>query len=404
MLRTFIRLSFYIWLCFIMICALILLTRLIGTDAALVNFWALDNGYANRYLLDMTSGNITTLEQQPLGSVQSANGLLLTTTRIRDFTSAYINDGQESRLLATYNITFSSASWSVDERTVYVLEVIGADTRLYHLDTHIGDIAFVSAYLNAGWRVHLAPDGQYAAVVSRGIGIDGLLVNLASGEAQRIGTSFSAVWSADSRYVAYIEVQVGRTQIPVKLHIWSTDDNQRWTYTSSELDNHTFYPTNNIPFDPVWSPDGEQIALSLLDENQQPGVYLLNPFTGDLQRVLTGWRNVRNWSPDGRYLLLYERLSPEAETITLYDLVEQTEVSLFTTDSIMSDTQVLWSSDGKYLALDYAASRVDRRLFRTFEVATGAEQFSYQLSLRDYFPVTLNAGGYREINWWSEDL
>ena len=70
----------------------------------------------------------------------------------------------------------------------------------------------------------------------------------------------------------------------------------------------------------------------------------------------------------------------------------------------MSDMQVMWSPDGKYLALDYAASRVDRRLFRTFEVATGAEQFSYQLSLRDYFPITLNAGGYRAISWWSQDL
>src|SRR5690606_34556569 len=117
-----------------------------------------------------------------------------------------------------------------------------------------------------------------------------------------------------------------------------------------------------------------------------------------------GWRNVRSWSPNGRYLLLHERLSPEAETITLYDLAENNEIPLFTTDSIMSDMQVMWSPDGKYLTLDYAASRVDARLFRTFEVETGTEQFSYHLSLRDYFPVTLNAGTYRKINWWSEDL
>jgi hypothetical protein len=64
----------------------------------------------------------------------------------------------------------------------------------------------------------------------------------------------------------------------------------------------------------------------------------------------------------------------------------------------------MWSPDGKYLTLDYSVSGVGRRLFRTFDAETGAEPFSYQLSLRDYFPVTLNAESYRKINWWSEDL
>lgn len=62
------------------------------------------------------------------------------------------------------------------------------------------------------------------------------------------------------------------------------------------------------PHSPQWSPDGERLALTLLDLND-PGfrsaIFTLELDSGDLDRV-TGWRlNAGNpdWSPDGRRIL-----------------------------------------------------------------------------------------------------
>lgn len=401
--------SLVLWGVAILFCLGFIFTGSMASEAEIANFWALDGAFANRYLLDMTSGNLALLEQHPLDSVASANGLILSLERSREETTIYLNDGNNEHLVGVYDIAPSSIIWGTDERsvyitnTVYITEVIGADTSLYHLDTLTGELSLIEQYVGAGWRVYPSPDEQYAILRASGIGVDGLVIHLATGASHRIGTSFNFVWSPDSRYIAYLQVDVLRNRQLPELHIVAADNSAEWVYTTTALE-HRFYPTRGIPFVPLWSPDGQQLALSLLDSNNQAGVYLLNPFTGELQKVLDGWRYIRTWSPDGRYLLLHERISEQEENISLFDLINNTETRLLTTVPILPDEQVMWSPDGKFLTLDYYISAEDIRIFRTFAVNTGQVQFTYRVSLRRYFPMTHSNGLYQQVDWWSQNL
>ncbi len=117
--------------------------------------------------------------------------------------------------------------------------------------------------------------------------------------------------------------------------------------------------TNSSDIDPVWSPDGREVAFARIS-NAQPGIYIVSALGGSERKVLAtrwkadspglAWGRI-DWSPDGRWLVFSDR-EHDSDPDSLYMLALDTlAVRRLTFPSFqMGDLSPRFSPDGKSVA------------------------------------------------------
>jgi Tol biopolymer transport system component len=164
-------------------------------------------------------------------------------------------------------------------------------------------------------------------------------------------TDFDPVWSPDGKQIAFITIpnlQDKKTQI----NLMNADGSQRKTIANLD----------DMAFSPVWSPDGKRIAFSSTDgqsASSEPPKFLLHIMNADgKNRKDVGEGILSAWSSDGKQLLLakFEKQGKVSQP-ALYTLdIESGNVKP------MSDAEAMmgvWSPDSKrivYTAVEPAGS------------------------------------------------
>ena len=112
-------------------------------------------------------------------------------------------------------------------------------------------------------------------------------------------------------------------------------------------------------YDPVWSPDGEQILFS---SNREKGVFDLYVMDADgtnVQKVFTNskYRRYPDWSPDGKRIV-YAQGDPRLAKLSFgFRFVPSTELTLYTAtingdsvEKLTDGSNPSWSPDGREIA------------------------------------------------------
>ena len=129
----------------------------------------------------------------------------------------------------------------------------------------------------------------------------------------------------------------------------TNDDIYLMDVASGRLDRFSFDVAEDES--PVWSPDSRRIAYSTAAVGEQRHIFLKTIGSAEPERMVdTGKRHLHltSWSPDGRWLALYE-FQPHSTDILLLDLQDTTRlVSVATTPA--SELEAVFSPDGRWLA------------------------------------------------------
>jgi dipeptidyl aminopeptidase/acylaminoacyl peptidase len=148
--------------------------------------------------------------------------------------------------------------------------------------------------------------------------------------------------SPDGRRAALTRQGIRRTAEPSS-DIWL------WDAATDAISKATFNPATDE--NPVWSPDGQQIAFSSNRERLYQ-VYRKNVSgAGDEERITNVPRNTDPlaWSPDGRYLV-YRQLNPGTGWDLMLVALAGDRKPVVLLQSPESDSDARFSPDGRYLA------------------------------------------------------
>lgn len=213
--------------------------------------------------------------------------------------------------------------------------------------------------LNQGYFMNWSPDGEW--LLFRDIAADQvLLIPVAGGDRQLLNLTprtYSAVFAPDGQTILYATSpglgfgsQLGQLNLlDGRLTAWQTFPDQ-------------------VVADPIWSPDGGQLAYILMPDTNIPftvgELWLANPTTGEpltlLDEIDAGHGYPPIWSPDGESLVYVRRenrddVQADIDPWALHSNLYQVEIGSSQVISITTFTKSLvydaaWSPDGNYLA------------------------------------------------------
>lgn len=229
--------------------------------------------------------------------------------------------------------------WSRDGEQIAFIAKFSNEIHIYTMDANGSNRQRISNLAQYNFGPEWSPDGRKLAYISTNdyITFHLMVTDLQTRSTTRLvnrnGTVIHPSWSPDSQYLVFMGMEP-------RADIYVVD------VASGEI---TLQPTTAASSeDPVWSPDGEQIAFVAYDDLlQATDLYRLNLSDGTLHAVATGKDNEQYpaWSPDGRYLLY---VTDDNFSFALYDTLNDTTTRL-PLGSMNIFGRGNWSSDGHYI-------------------------------------------------------
>ncbi len=280
-----------------------------------------------------------------------------------------------------------SSKWKADFTATYSPKLAGR--------TLPQDVGRRLPGLGSGYNLSpvISPDGRYIAVFTQRdlFGLDLYLADAESGKVLKTLASSESdarydvlnfidsagTWSPDSRSFAFVVERGGQDAVAI-------------------VDVPSARLAKILPLGQVkgaaglaWSPDGSRIALSGTEDGLRD-LYLLDPATGGLERLTSGWHTKLEpaWSPDGKSLAFatdsgahtdLSSLTFQSMNIGLLDL-QSRQTRILSLKDGAKHINPLFSPDGKslYFVADadgysdlYRYSFDTGQFFRVTNVATG---------------------------------
>src|SRR5437762_3417993 len=133
-------------------------------------------------------------------------------------------------------------------------------------------------------------------------------------------------------------------------------------------------------FDPIWSPNGQQIAFGRISGCCAAAVVVINA-DGSGERVLADNGFPGAWSPDGRQIAF----SRNGDVFVMN--VDGTGVTQLTHNDFIADDDPVWSPDGKHIAFHSTRDGGDEDIFVMNADGTGVTQLTFNDGIFDAVPV-----------------
>lgn len=244
----------------------------------------------------------------------------------------------------------------------------------------------------------LSPDGKKIVFDSNRLRAEGEPLNTSDlflmapdgTEQQWLTRGSSATWSPDGKYVAFHRSASG-TGLPIKPDPGAaTFDSDIFVANVDEVLAGVAGPTNltnnpaAIDDDPDWSPDGERIAFTSHDVNDNhmnsvtAEIYVIhaNGSGGVPVRLTDNAEEERApaWSPDGTRIAFMCRRGGSDFEICVMNADGTDQVQL--TDNTVLDATVSWSPDGGQLAFSRMVAAGRQQVFRMNVDGTGQTQLT----------------------------
>lgn len=120
---------------------------------------------------------------------------------------------------------------------------------------------------------------------------------------------------------------------------------------TDNLRNLTLHIDNSTSF-PAWSPDGEQLAISVRNPNGQHDIYRLDIESGRARNLTQGEGDnlTPHWSPDGHTIAFEGRRPDDLDFTLIYAVDARTRAVTRLIDIPLNAYQPRWSPDGSQLA------------------------------------------------------
>ncbi len=163
------------------------------------------------------------------------------------------------------------------------------DSEIWTMDVNGRNLSNITRHPAWDYWPAWSPDGQSIVFVSERDGDQELFVQPVGGD-QAVQLTFNQesdrlpTWAPDGRRIAFAAVRNGIEEI----HIITVDGLDERAVTAWPLKASA----------PAWSPDGSQIAFIGWDEDNHPGIYLLDPATEQTERLWQSpdWIGSLSWA------------------------------------------------------------------------------------------------------------
>lgn len=294
------------------------------------------------------------LETQSVGSPQiSGDGKLIvytlgyidpTTRKSRSDLWLMRSDGSENRQITWEDEKVSSPVWSPDDHAIAFVSARDDQHSIRLLSLDGGESQPLVTHAESPMSLAWSPDGKHIAYTLKVNPDNPTGAKPADGAAAPVRATTRLDYKQDGR--GYLD------NVRNQLFVLNLDTRES-RQVSSEYKDHN---------SPNWSPDGEEIAISVSDQNGMHSVLRLFPLNDGEPKEI-GWPEgsvgLYSWSPDGSQILFtgYPRNSPQDEfwryTTATGEVIQATDGLDFQPEAgyptASSPSQPVWIDDDKVI-------------------------------------------------------
>ena len=204
------------------------------------------------------------------------------------------------------------------------------------------------------------------------------------------GGKFSPRFSPNGKHIAYALDTDGSESFHITLH--NAEDNSQIDLTP-QVD---YAQQPNFDF----SPDGKSVAI-LSDENGQFALYVLEIATKEKNLLLDIHRPIWDvvWSPDGKYIAVEAEWHKSDKTICVLHIESGTWIQLVFNDEVLNAQNPAWSPDSKSLA--FSAENGEWHNIGIFDIASNETTWLTDSTGDDTQPTWSRSGDI--IGWVHAD-
>jgi len=204
------------------------------------------------------------------------------------------------------------------------------------------------------------------------------------------GGKFSPRFSPNGKHIAYALDTNGSESFHITLH--NSEDNSQIDLTP-QVD---YAQQPNFDF----SPDGKSVAI-LSDENGQFALYVLEIATKEKNLLLDIHRPIWDvvWSPDGKYIAVEAEWHKSDKTICVLHIESGTWIQLVFNDEVLNAQNPAWSPDSKSLA--FSAENGEWHNIGIFDIASNETTWLTDSTGDDTQPTWSRSGDV--IGWVHAD-